>query len=137
MLDDAMAQGNTAGWSEARIKAFAKRKTPAGQNAYYYRFNKPKQQQRNGKWEDDEKQLFLKRRKELNGCDGKWGIFAMKIPGRVGYQCSNFYRKLIEKGELKDPKYSLDENGKARYLKIKGQGKGRSSVTVNSKTGNV
>jgi PAB1-binding protein PBP1 len=59
MLDDALSQGNTAGWSEARIKAFAKRKTPEGQNAFYYRFNPPGEQQKNGKWEDEEKILFL------------------------------------------------------------------------------
>jgi hypothetical protein len=60
-----------------------------------------------------------KRRQELGGCDGKWGIFAMGIPGRVGYQCSNFYRKLIERREVQDPNYALDEAGKVRYLKVK------------------
>ena len=59
MLDDALSQGNTSGWSEARIKAFAKRKTPEGQNAFYYRFNPPGEQQKNGRWEDEEKNLFL------------------------------------------------------------------------------
>lgn len=40
----------------------------------------------------------------------------MKIPGRVGYQCSNFYRLLLETKQITDPNYVLDENGKARYL---------------------
>ena len=43
----------------------------------------------------------------------------MGIPGRVGYQCSNFYRKLIEKNEVQDSNYALDEAGKVRYLKVK------------------
>jgi hypothetical protein len=30
---------------------------------------------------------------EIGGVmDYHWGIFSMKIPGRVGYQCANFYR---------------------------------------------
>lgn len=29
---------------------------------------------------------------EMGGIDGKWGVFSMVIPGRVGYQCANFYR---------------------------------------------
>jgi hypothetical protein len=40
----------------------------------------------------------------------------MKVPGRVGYQCSNFYRLLVETNEIQDPNYVLDEKGKAHYL---------------------
>ena len=36
----------------------------------------------------------------------------MNIPGRVGYQCSNFYRQLIKEGEIKDDNYTFDKNGK-------------------------
>ena len=36
----------------------------------------------------------------------------MQIPGRVGYQCSNFYRQLIKEGEIKDSNYYIDKNGK-------------------------
>ena len=36
----------------------------------------------------------------------------MNIPGRVGYQCSNFYRQLIKEGEIKDENYSFDKDGK-------------------------
>ena len=36
----------------------------------------------------------------------------MQIPGRVGYQCSNFYRQLIKEGEIKDENYQFDKNGK-------------------------
>ena len=36
----------------------------------------------------------------------------MNIPGRVGYQCSNFYRQLIKEGEIKDENYTFDKDGK-------------------------
>lgn len=50
------------------------------------------------------------------GANGQWGIFSMAIPGRVGYQCSNFYRLLVETKQIHDPNYVLDERGKAHYL---------------------
>lgn len=50
------------------------------------------------------------------GVNGQWGIFSRAIPGRVGYQCSNFYRQLIESGKVHDPNYVVDSNGKLRYL---------------------
>lgn len=40
----------------------------------------------------------------------------MAIPGRVGYQCANFYRALVSSGEIKDSKYGFDENGRM-YIK--------------------
>ena len=40
----------------------------------------------------------------------------MQIPGRVGYQCSNFYRQLIKEGEIKDENYQFDKNGKLVFL---------------------
>ena len=36
----------------------------------------------------------------------------MQIPGRVGYQCSNFYRQLIKDGEIHDENYVMNANGK-------------------------
>ena len=42
----------------------------------------------------EEKELFMKRKAEI-GIDGQWGIFSMAIPGRVGYQCANFYRHAV------------------------------------------
>eukprot|EP01119_Soliformovum_irregulare_P007338 TRINITY_DN19741_c0_g1_i1.p1 TRINITY_DN19741_c0_g1~~TRINITY_DN19741_c0_g1_i1.p1 ORF type:complete len:466 (-),score=128.44 TRINITY_DN19741_c0_g1_i1:974-2221(-) len=112
-LDDALKQGNFEGWSVARMNAYKMReKNP---NSYYYRFNDPGEPQRNGKWTDKEVKMFYDRMKEV-GVDGNWGIFATKIPGRVGYQCSNFYRGLIESGAIVDPNYVLDEKGKAHYI---------------------
>lgn len=89
----------------------------------------------------EEKKLFYARLAEA-GANGQWGIFSMKIPGRVGYQvsilslhlssfpnafsmivlieqtpkCSNFYRLLVETKQINDPNYVLDERGKAHYL---------------------
>ncbi|KAI8375282.1 hypothetical protein EDC96DRAFT_496698 [Choanephora cucurbitarum] len=101
------------GWSSARIRAY--QMIDENPNSYYYRFNAPGEEQRKGQWADDERRLFFKRLEEV-GANGQWGIFAMKIPGRVGYQCSNFYRLLIETKQVEDPNYVLDEKGKAHYL---------------------
>ena len=81
-----------AGWSEARIKGWKNRiKKP---NAYYYRFNAPGERQANGGWTPKEHELFMATLAKLP--DGKanyeWGTFSISIPGRVGYQCSNYYR---------------------------------------------
>ncbi|KAJ1728395.1 hypothetical protein LPJ61_004054, partial [Coemansia biformis] len=101
------------GWSEARIKAFKAIKTKP--NTYYYRFNAPGEEQRTGQWTPEEQRLFHARLKEI-GANGQWGIFSMTIPGRVGYQCSNYYRYLVENRLIQDPNYVLDEKGKAHYL---------------------
>eukprot|EP01134_Creolimax_fragrantissima_P007819 CFRG7819T1 len=120
-LDDALAslqntddfEEATKDWSPARRQAY--KMIDENPNAYYYRFNAPNEKQRNGGWDDEERELFLDRLKEM-GADGKWGIFSMVIPGRVGYQCSNYYRSLLEKKEIVDPNYYLDDKGKAKYL---------------------
>ena len=56
----------------------------------------------------------MKRMEEI-GCDGNWGVFSMTIPGRVGYQCSNYYRQLIKEEKVKDDNYYFDDKGKLRY----------------------
>ena len=121
-LDDALEQlqnstGNLEkameGWSVARIRAY--RLIDVNPNAYYYRFNAPGERQRNGPWTKEERDLFFRRLKEL-GANGQWGIFSMTIPGRVGYQCSNFYRHLVAHGEVDDSNYYVDERGKVHYL---------------------
>ncbi|PRP85125.1 hypothetical protein PROFUN_07196 [Planoprotostelium fungivorum] len=115
-LDDALKQrkeGSMEGWSVARIKAYEMRKT--NPNAYYYRFNDPGEEQKSGGWTKAEGELFLKRMEEV-GVNGQWGVFAMAIPGRVGYQCSNYYRQLVVSGQIKDPNYIVDDKGKAHFL---------------------
>jgi hypothetical protein len=101
------------GWSQARIRAY--QMIDQNPNSYYYRFNAPGEVQRKGQWASDERKLFFDRLEEV-GANGQWGLFAMKIPGRVGYQCSNFYRLLVETNEIQDPNYVLDDKGKAHYL---------------------
>lgn len=109
-LDDAVKDSeNMEGWSEARIKAW--KCIDTNENAYYYRFNAPGEKQKNGSWSAEERKLFMQRLKE---CDivgnprPAWGTFSIPIEGRVGYQCSNFYRTLLKNGELKDPNYWLE-----------------------------
>ncbi len=100
------------GWSSARVRAYnCIKENP---NAYYYRFNAPGESQVNGPWSREERERFLKRLSEC-GADGNWGIFATKIPGRVGYQCANFYRKLLSEGVVKDSNYYKDSWGKWHY----------------------
>ena len=45
--------------------------------------------------------------KEKYGEIYQWGIFSQAIPGRVGYQCANYYRKLIDNGEIIDDNFNL------------------------------
>ncbi|KAI9473502.1 MAG: hypothetical protein EXX96DRAFT_488624 [Benjaminiella poitrasii] len=120
------------GWSEARIKAY--KLIDQNPNSYYYRFNAPGEVQRRGQWDEDEKKLFHKRLNEL-GANGQWGLFSMTIPGRVGYQCSNYYRLLIETKQIIDPNYILDEQGKAHYLfdKKNASGKVQKAFRTHSK----
>ncbi|KAK4512327.1 Histone deacetylase complex subunit [Mucor velutinosus] len=100
------------GWSEARIRSFKMiEKNP---NSYYYRFNEPGEEQKRGPWTEDEKKLFIDRLKVM-GTEGQWGLFSKGIPGRVGYQCSNYYRFLIETKQLQDANYVIAPNGKPLY----------------------
>ncbi|KAI8329176.1 hypothetical protein EDC96DRAFT_452534 [Choanephora cucurbitarum] len=119
------------GWSEARVKAY--QMIEQNPNSYYYRFNAPGEIQRRGQWSEDEKELFHKRLAEV-GANGQWGIFSMKIPGRVGYQCSNYYRLLIETHKISDPNYVLDEKGKAHFLFDKKSSDGQVKKTFRTHT---
>ena len=42
-------------------------------------------------------------------------MFARTIPGRVGYQCSNYYRLLIKEGIIIDDNYYIDKNNQLTY----------------------
>lgn len=64
----------------------------------------------------------LKTLKKENGLT-QWGIFSKAIPGRVGYQCSNFYRQLLKHGQVKDEDYYLDEKGQIHCKHGKGSRK--------------
>lgn len=101
-------------WSTAHQHSYLKGvKNP---NTYFYRNLPPGETQKNGPWSSDEKEMFMQRLNEMREKYGpnaspQWGIFSMQIKGRVGYQCANFYRKLVKNGEITDEGYSVDENG--------------------------
>jgi hypothetical protein len=100
-------------WSDARIKAFLTRKQ--NPNAYYYRFNAPGEEQRTGGWTKEEHERFMELIKD--GVDYHWGMLSIKMPGRVGYQCSNYYRKLVAEAKIVDPNYVVDEKGKLTFVR--------------------
>jgi len=99
LLDDALKTKDTdmEGWSQARKKAYKViKKNP---NSYHYRFNKPGELQRNGAWTKLEHNLFMQNLLDF-GANKDWGTFSINLPGRVGYQCSNYYRLLVKNGNI-------------------------------------
>lgn len=104
-------------WSPAKRRSY--NFGLANPNAYFYRHVAPGEEYKTGPFTKHEKELFLARVKEYMKPDGsihgEWGLFSRAIPGRVGYQCSNFYRKLIIAGELTDTKYKVDKDGKLHH----------------------
>lgn len=51
----------------------------------------------------------------------------MKIPGRVGYQCSNYYRQLIREGIIIDDNYYVDENSCLTFRTKRNSAQGKDS----------
>ena len=103
-------------WSDAHKQSYVKQKE--NPNTYLYRNLPPGETQRNGPWTPEEHRLFLKRLHEIREqgiSEGKWGIFSMKIPGRVGYQCANYYRKLLQTGKVHDEFYRKDPDGTLHF----------------------
>lgn len=86
---------------------------------FYYRFVAPGEGQQNGGWSGQEQKLFMKRYEEwiTNGwkIGSSWGLFSCGIPHRVGYQCMNFYRKLVSDGTLQDESY-ITIDGKLKQV---------------------
>eukprot|EP00698_Gefionella_okellyi_P001637 TRINITY_DN11542_c0_g1_i1.p1 TRINITY_DN11542_c0_g1~~TRINITY_DN11542_c0_g1_i1.p1 ORF type:complete len:2102 (-),score=595.45 TRINITY_DN11542_c0_g1_i1:50-6355(-) len=105
-------------WSKARRQSWAIRHS--NPNAYYYRFTDPNCVQRMGDWTAHEHQQFMERVEEFRvnawHIGNSWGIFSLALPHRVGYQCSNYYRKLLQENVLSDPTYAYDEKGQFRQL---------------------
>jgi hypothetical protein len=130
LIDDLMD-----GWSDARKKAWSNRLK--NENQYYYRFNEPGEPQAEGKWTSAQHQLFMETLESVrSGAAGypmyQWGSFSKNIPGRVGYQCSNYYRTLIKNGDVVDSNYMVDESGQMRF-NFKNKGFER----VNKETGDT
>lgn len=44
-----------------------------------------------------------------------WGLFSIAIPHRVGYQCMNYYRRLVLDGKLEDSSYAVVD-GKLKQI---------------------
>ena len=98
-------------WSDARRDSYSEMFD--NPNKFFYRNRPPGEPQKNGGWSDDEEQQFLERlsyfQDELGISDSCWGLFAVPITGRLGYQCSNFYRSLIKEGKIITDRYSVIE----------------------------
>jgi len=136
-LDDALSSlkegdENFEGWSSARIKAY--RSIKSNPNAYYYRFNAPGVPQKHGPWDKEEHKIFMKRLSAFDISQGtpKWGLFSQGTPGRVGYQCANYYRYLVKKGEIQDPNYVV-EKGKLKCLNTRAHKEDNESGSVTKK----
>lgn len=98
-------------------------------NQYFYRHCAPGEahwMDSDHSWSNSEKELFLKVLTKYGGGD-KWGLFSSHIPHRVGYQCSQFYRKvLIKEGDVIDPNFAIAESsGRPVYIGRKGGAKGK------------
>ena len=118
-------------WSPAKRQSWEARKT--NPNAFYYRHVDPGQVKRTGPWDESEKEAFMKAIKLHPPTQGKWGLFAMNIPGRVGYQCRNFYHKLLESGELREDSFPEEKKTekaprKQKTTKAKKAGKRKTKV---------
>ncbi|KAH0785121.1 Myb-like DNA-binding domain containing protein [Histomonas meleagridis] len=135
-------------WSDVHRKSYLLgMKDP---NAFLYRNPPIGVPHKTGPWTDDEKKAFLKHLKEVRGdndtIEGKWGLFSMAIPGRVGYQCSNFYRQLILAGEVHDSQYFIGDDGKLHHRShfhpdgkppSRSKGKGKKTELINVDPKNV
>jgi len=87
LLKGMFSKEEVKAWSQAKVFAWKNRKK--NPNAFYYRFVDPGIDQCNGSWTSHEHHLFLQRLTEfrrlgfeINTC---WGIFSLKIPGRVSF----------------------------------------------------
>jgi hypothetical protein len=104
-------------FSESRRGSF--RQMFSNPNSFFYRNRPPGDPQKFGGWSPSELKEFLDRvdyfHNVLKIRDGLWGLFSVPLRGRLGYQCSNQYRKLIIDGTLKDPNYVVDATGKLSF----------------------
>lgn len=92
-------------------------------NSFFYRNRPPGEFQIKGGFTDEERELFFKRvyffREVLKMKEIRvWGLFAVPLTGRVGYQCSSFYRQCIKEGSIIDDSYSILPDGKLVYKRI-------------------
>ncbi|KAG0263035.1 hypothetical protein BGZ95_003891 [Linnemannia exigua] len=112
-MEDVFSHAQVRTWSEVRIKTWENRRTNV--EGFYYRFVDPTEGQQNGPWSAKSAQEFMVRLEEWKQrgirIGTSWGIFSMKVGHKAGYQCSSYYRKLLETKKLTDPAYAW-EGGK-------------------------
>merc|ERR1719249_67035 len=66
----------------------------------------------------DEHKAFMERVMEC-GVNCQWGSFSKTIKGRVGYQCSNYWRQMMKDGWVKDPNYWIRADGSFAFKRAK------------------
>ncbi|KAG0358490.1 hypothetical protein BG005_002276 [Podila minutissima] len=112
-MEDVFTHEQVRTWSEVRIKTWEHRRTNT--EGFYYRFVDPTEGQQNGAWGKKSQQEFLERLEEWKSrgirIGTSWGVFSMGVSHKAGYQCSSYYRKLLENKTLTDPAYAW-ESGK-------------------------
>ncbi|KAG0303781.1 hypothetical protein BGZ97_001766 [Linnemannia gamsii] len=112
-MEDVFSHDQVRTWSEVRIKTWEHRRTNV--EGFYYRFVDPTEGQQNGPWSTKSTQEFMVRLEEWKArgirIGTSWGIFSMKVSNKAGYQCSSYYRKLLETKKMTDPAYAW-EGGK-------------------------
>ncbi|KAF9969775.1 hypothetical protein BGZ73_007704 [Actinomortierella ambigua] len=111
--EDVFSHEQVKHWSEVRIKTWEHRRLNV--EGFYYRFCDPTEMQHNGAWSTKSKQEFMTRLEEWKQrgirIGTSWGVFSMAVSHKAGYQCSSYYRKLLETKQLTDPNYAW-EGGK-------------------------
>lgn len=102
-------------WAQCKKQAWLQ--IDVNPNAFFYRHVLPNEERKNGPWSEEEKALFLKNLKEHPPESGHWGLFARNIPGRVGYQCNAYFKKLVAAGEIEG--YTPKEDSENKHSQPK------------------
>ncbi|KAF7729339.1 hypothetical protein EC973_004595 [Apophysomyces ossiformis] len=115
--EDVFTRSSVKEWQAPRIKAWEGRYLRATITDSLWIV--PGEGQRNGGWSREEHKLFMERYNEWISRGWKigasWGLFSKEIPHRVGYQCMNYYRKLVSERKLQDESYAIID-GKLKQI---------------------
>ena len=112
----------------SKAKETARRLFHKNPNAYFYRHTAPgvpRKFDSSEPWTKEEEELFINTAEKF-GAGDKWGLFSSYIPGRIGYQCSQYYRKhMIKNCLIQDPNFAFTSSGQPVYVGNKGSRGGR------------
>jgi hypothetical protein len=118
-LKSVVSQTIWSKWSPVRRESF--KQMMANPGSFFYRNRPPGDPQKFGGFTREEEVQFIERltyfQNVLHITDGCWGLFSIPIRGRVGYQCSNFYRQLIKDGKIFDDRYQIQPDGKLKFMR--------------------